>query len=135
MRPTPLKKIAGYLGMESNSEEIIDEVVIDSRLSRPGTLFIPLPGTKTDGHKFVADVLITGVVHWFPRTGIGKFLANKLIPVEDPLEAPSDCPKVSAKFEIPVVAVTGSNGKTTTKDLVERFLKLDIEYIRQQKLQ
>ncbi|NLY10369.1 MAG: UDP-N-acetylmuramoyl-tripeptide--D-alanyl-D-alanine ligase [Firmicutes bacterium] len=125
MRPTPLKKIAGYLGMESNSEEIIDEVVIDSRLSRPGTLFIPLPGTKTDGHKFVADVLNNGGCSLVSKNWLlANSWANKLIPVEDPLEALQRlAQKYLQEFEIPVVAVTGSNGKTTTKDLIGEVLK------------
>jgi UDP-N-acetylmuramoyl-tripeptide--D-alanyl-D-alanine ligase len=90
-------------------------VSIDSRTIREGELFIPLTGNKFDGNAFLTDALAKGngaLVSRFSELREGK----TLIRVDDTLKALQDIAHyIRLQRGIPVVAVTGSNGKTTTK--------------------
>ncbi len=108
-------------------------VQTDSREIKPGDLFLALKGQTFDGHDFVrkaSQMGARGVVveeawarevcirggkpGWYPITVVG---------VTDTLRAYQDLAKFHrARFSIPVVAITGSNGKTTTKEMVSRVL-------------
>src|SRR5438128_1871824 len=95
----------------------------DSRTVRRGDLFVALTGVHFDGHQFVADALEKGAVGAIVRRGFktpGKAL---LIEVEDPLRAFQELARAHRRrFGIPVVAVSGSNGKTTTKEMIGAIL-------------
>lgn len=101
---------------------------IDSRALAGGELFVPLPGTRVDGHEFVAAALAgaaggslvqagkTPAAGW-PRIG------KPVIEVRDPLAALQAIGRhCRERAGIPVVAITGSNGKTTTKEMVAAVL-------------
>lgn len=101
-------------------------VCTDSRQVQPGDLFIALTGENFDGHRFVADVLQRGAVAVVvnPQRMEGQRLsAGTLLEVPDPLLALG---RLAAwhrnRFRVKMVAVTGSVGKTTTKDLVASVL-------------
>lgn len=100
---------------------------IDSRTLLPGQLFVALKGQHTDGHKYVPEAFARGAVAALvsmdfesPDIGIEK----RLIRVPDPLDAlQSMAHDHRLRFKkIPVVAVTGSTGKTTTKDMIATVL-------------
>jgi UDP-N-acetylmuramoyl-tripeptide--D-alanyl-D-alanine ligase len=92
-------------------------VSIDSRTIREGELFIPLTGNRFDGHAFLTDALAKAqgaLVSRLSEPRAGK----TLIQVDDTLKALQDIAHyIRLQRHIPVVAVTGSNGKTTTKEL------------------
>ena len=105
----------------------------DSRSIRRGDLFVALRGERFDGHQFVPDVLAKGatgaIVHdsyrWDSKhaKAIDSRHEPFLFGVEDPLFAYQQlATHHRSRFGIPVVAVTGSNGKTTTKDMVASVL-------------
>jgi UDP-N-acetylmuramoyl-tripeptide--D-alanyl-D-alanine ligase len=105
----------------------------DSRSIRRGDLFVALRGDRFDGHQFVPAVLAKGatgaIVHdsyrWDSKHAkvIGSRNEPFLFGVEDPLFAYQQlATHHRSRFAIPVVAVTGSNGKTTTKDMVASVL-------------
>jgi UDP-N-acetylmuramoyl-tripeptide--D-alanyl-D-alanine ligase len=102
----------------------VNGVSIDSRLLGVGEVFFAIRGPRLDGHDFVADAASRGascvVVHHVPDplpTGL------PLILVEDTTRALGRLGAAHrAKFDIPVVAVTGSNGKTTTKEMIAAVL-------------
>ncbi|HKC95336.1 MAG TPA: UDP-N-acetylmuramoyl-tripeptide--D-alanyl-D-alanine ligase [Nitrospira sp.] len=107
----------------------IRSISTDSRSIRRGDLFVALKGDRFDGHEFVPAVLAKGasgaIVHDAYRLPQGKSTRNEpfLFGVEDPLFAYQQlATHHRCRFEIPVVAVTGSNGKTTTKDMVASVL-------------
>ncbi len=118
---------AGQL-LAGNGEAIVEGFSIDSRTIRKNDFFVPLPGEQTDGHNYIFDALNKGAS--------GTFVANKkkaavylsegkaFILVQDVLKA---LQKTAAyyrkKFSVPIVAVTGSAGKTTTKDMIESVLE------------
>jgi len=104
--------------------------VIDSRKAAGGELFFPLQGEKENGHRFVLDALKRGANGSLIEEGYLPFFSEisfppekALIIVRDSLES---LQKLSAyhraKFSLPVIAVTGSNGKTTTKDFIASVL-------------
>jgi UDP-N-acetylmuramoyl-tripeptide--D-alanyl-D-alanine ligase len=101
---------------------------IDSRALEGGELFVPLPGARTDGHLFVAAALAGGAAGSLVREDRGEEPAwrasgKPVIAVSDPLAAlqalGGHCRE---RAGIPVVAVTGSNGKTTTKEMIAAVL-------------
>jgi UDP-N-acetylmuramoyl-tripeptide--D-alanyl-D-alanine ligase len=109
---------------------------IDSRTIRPGELFFAVKGEKMDGHDFVSQALEMGAVaavvarEQFPkvmvqigRVGMSIPPASKLVAVEDTLIALQALAKgVRRLWTRPLIAVTGSAGKTTTKEAIAHVL-------------
>jgi UDP-N-acetylmuramoyl-tripeptide--D-alanyl-D-alanine ligase len=106
---------------------------IDTRTLQQGDIFVALPGEQVDGHDFIAQALTNGAAGLLINaqkkellnTINKKLLANKLIMlVPDTLKAFLDLAAAwRAQFSYPVVAITGSVGKTSTKELVASVLK------------
>jgi UDP-N-acetylmuramoyl-tripeptide--D-alanyl-D-alanine ligase len=95
-------------------------VVVDSRLVRPGSLFVALPGAHTDGHDHAAAAVAAGAV----AVLAGRELDVPCVVVPDQLAALGALARhvVDALPELVVVGVTGSSGKTSTKDLLAALL-------------
>ena len=102
---------------------IIDNIAIDSRKATQGSLFVPLAGQR-DGHDFVGNAQSNGASATFWQTGHDNRPDNiSVVEVDDPLAALQGLAKYYLmKVNPKVVAVTGSNGKTTTKDMVAAVL-------------
>ena len=96
------------------------EVVTDSTKVTQGAVFVALKGERHDGHRFVADAVRRGakcvIVHRrMPRAAVGKATA---VQVADTLQALGDLAHHRRELLNPmIVAITGSNGKTTTKEM------------------
>ncbi|NWF76520.1 MAG: UDP-N-acetylmuramoyl-tripeptide--D-alanyl-D-alanine ligase [Nitrospirae bacterium] len=94
-------------------------ISIDSRTISEGELFIALKGSRHDGHNFLNEALRrgTGAIVEFPPE---RFYKDKtVIYVKDSLRALQDIAHyLRMKRNVPVIAITGSNGKTTTKELI-----------------
>ncbi|MDQ7822686.1 MAG: UDP-N-acetylmuramoyl-tripeptide--D-alanyl-D-alanine ligase [Candidatus Eremiobacteraeota bacterium] len=121
-----LYELLAMLGNDHGAFSDADVVGIstDSRSIRPGELFIPISGENFNGHRFIASALGQGAVAALSSEPAGEGNGQgKIIPVEDTLLAYH---RIAAcyreKFPVRVVAVTGSNGKTTTKDLIHEVL-------------
>jgi UDP-N-acetylmuramoyl-tripeptide--D-alanyl-D-alanine ligase len=121
------KFIADVLGRLERME--IRGISIDSRNIRQGELFVALKGDRFDGHDFVPDAIRKGA--WgalVERNSLEKQYANlgnlkNILPVEDTLYALQEMSLTHRKkFSIPVVGITGSNGKTTTKEMLAAIL-------------
>jgi UDP-N-acetylmuramoyl-tripeptide--D-alanyl-D-alanine ligase len=106
----------------------IDRVSIDSRSLEPGDFFVAIAGEKFDGHRFVSDAARRGaigaMVHQAPVSPeAGKAMPALVIQVEDTTRALQDLARdVRRRSGATVVAITGSAGKTTTKEVVAEFL-------------
>lgn len=99
-------------------------VSIDSRHVGPHTLFIPLPGARTDGHYHIPDAVARGATGFFfdRRRMLAPPADAAGIAVDDPLTALQDLAGWHAKrLPATVVGVAGSNGKTTTKELTAQL--------------
>ncbi|MBO8159318.1 UDP-N-acetylmuramoyl-tripeptide--D-alanyl-D-alanine ligase [Thermosyntropha sp.] len=104
----------------------ITDVNIDSRRITPQSLFIALQGERFDGHDFILEAFEKGACAAIVHKDINTEKIDKdkvLIRVEDTLKALQMLAKsYREQFEIPVVAVTGSVGKTTTKEIIASCL-------------
>jgi UDP-N-acetylmuramoyl-tripeptide--D-alanyl-D-alanine ligase len=100
----------------------------DNRTLKKGELFFALPGEHVDGHQFIDAALDKGASavivsrHWFEEQT--QRPSKPLIVVNAPDLAMGDLARAYRKqFDIPVIGITGSNGKTTTKDMIAAVLR------------
>ena len=101
----------------------IDSVVFDSRKAKPNSLFVPLKG-ESDGHDYVQSAIQNGATATLWSRPAGEAPEDiAVILVDDTLEALQKLAKAYLEMIHPkVVAITGSNGKTTTKDMTAAVL-------------
>lgn len=99
-------------------------VEMDSRSITEGSLFIPLVGERFDGHAYIQSALELGAAGCLTQRERESYLPGKFyIKVESTYRALRDLAVYyRKKFSIPVVALTGSVGKTTTKDMLAAVL-------------
>ena len=98
---------------------------VDSRLVKQGNLFFALKGAHVDGHQFLSAAAVNGAVAAVVNESYnGPDFGLLLIKVPDPLIALQELAKsVLQQRKSKIVAVTGSLGKTTTKDFITTLLK------------
>jgi UDP-N-acetylmuramoyl-tripeptide--D-alanyl-D-alanine ligase len=128
MNALTLSQIAQFAGgsLSPGTGEIrLSKVSTDSRTLKPGELFVALRGENFDGHKFVEAVAKAGAagamvdLHWHGKVPNGF----ALIRVPDTLVAYQNLAANYRKsLSLKVLAITGSNGKTSTKDFVASVL-------------
>jgi UDP-N-acetylmuramoyl-tripeptide--D-alanyl-D-alanine ligase len=101
------------------------DVVIDSRLATPDALFVALPGERVDGHDFAATAAAGGATAALVSRPTGANLTE--IQVDDPLLALASLARAQVDAArargLRTVAITGSSGKTSTKDLLAQVLE------------
>jgi len=112
------------LGDFQDLDAVVTEVSTDSRKLEPGCLFIPLEGERFDGHSFINAALEAGAVGCFTARERERYLPGKFyIKVRSTQRALWELARYYKKlFPIPFVAITGSVGKTTTKDMTAAVL-------------
>ena len=98
-------------------------VTTDSRRITPDSMFFALHGASFDGNRFAADAIAAGaryaVVDTDDPINLHPELGEKLIRVDDTLKALQELAREHRRnLAIPVISIVGSNGKTTTKELV-----------------
>ncbi len=109
-------KVIGTLSTEFKG------VSADSRTIKPGDLYIALKGDNFDGHNFAEDALNKGASGVLVRRDAALDISPR-IEVDDPLKAlQALAGSVRKRVNIPVIAITGSHGKTTTKDILSSIL-------------
>lgn len=118
------KMVGGKLLRAADADVQIKGVSIDSRNISTMNLFVPIVGERFDGHQFVLAAVQNGAVATFWQKDHANIPENiPVIIVDDTLEA---LQKLAASYrqelDVKVVAITGSNGKTTTKDLTAAVL-------------
>ena len=129
MEPRTLKFVAqateGEL-LRGSPEVIVSRVCTDSRLLGAGDLFVAVAGDRFDGHAFVAEALRKGAAAAMvnrAKMPVGS-KSSALIGVEDTRKALAALAvRYRRDFHCPFIAIGGSNGKTTTKELVASVLR------------
>lgn len=115
----------------SGQDASFTAVSTDSRTIRPGDLFVALTGEKFDGHDYLSEVKGKGASAALVRRGSAgesKGIGLPLILVEEPRLALGQLAKHwRDHFAIPVVAITGSNGKTTVKEMLASILRQAVQ--------
>jgi UDP-N-acetylmuramoyl-tripeptide--D-alanyl-D-alanine ligase len=108
------------------AETECQRVCTDSRAVQPGDLFVALAGEKFDAHQFLAEAAARGAAAML----IESARKPAQLPACAVVEVPDTCVALGqlaaahrAEFDLPVIAVAGSNGKTTTKELVAAVLR------------
>ncbi|MEE8341573.1 MAG: UDP-N-acetylmuramoyl-tripeptide--D-alanyl-D-alanine ligase [Candidatus Neomarinimicrobiota bacterium] len=98
-------------------------ICTDSRQCIEGDLYIAIKGEKVDGHKFIIDAQNSGALAALVAKSNNSSNGLQKIQVENPIQTIGKIANAwRKKFNLPVIGITGSNGKTTTKDLVKHFL-------------
>ena len=104
----------------------IHGISIDSRKIEPGNLFVPFKGDHSDGHQFVEDAINNGAAAALWQKNVPNPPVDlPIIIVEDTLFALQELARsYRNELNIKVVGITGSNGKTTVKDMTANLLAL-----------
>jgi UDP-N-acetylmuramoyl-tripeptide--D-alanyl-D-alanine ligase len=124
----PLARVAEFLGASGKfaPEDIAQAYSIDSRSLAPGQLFFAVKGERLDGHNFVEQALEKGAVAAVVgKDQLARYAEQKqLLAVEDTLVALQTLATAVRKlWSKPLIAVTGSAGKTTTKEAIAHVLR------------
>ncbi|MCD6631553.1 UDP-N-acetylmuramoyl-tripeptide--D-alanyl-D-alanine ligase [Lactococcus cremoris] len=117
-----IHEIAQVVGAKNDWSQLADlsvnKIEFDSRLIEKGDIFLPLKGAR-DGHDFIGIAFDNGAIISFSE----KEVEQAHLLVDDNLVAFQTLAKYYLeKTKVPVIAVTGSNGKTTTKDMIAAVL-------------
>ncbi|HEV8041427.1 MAG TPA: UDP-N-acetylmuramoyl-tripeptide--D-alanyl-D-alanine ligase [Bryobacteraceae bacterium] len=127
-----IKEIAAVLRVPTTNDAQITGWSVDSRTVQPGDLFFALPGPNHDGNAYIDEGFRKGAVaaiahpeHGSPARKQGDMAAGEVLTVPDTLAALQDLATWARnQWGGQVVGVTGSAGKTTTKDVIASMLAL-----------
>lgn len=125
MNKLSLAEVVKATGANSNfdGEIIFSGVTTDSRKIIDGVLFVALKGENFNGEDFAEESLKKGAAAVLVSNSAKKISGGIILQVEDTLTAYQKISQIwRERFKIPIVAITGSNGKTTTKDLTAAAL-------------
>jgi len=125
-----LHEIAKVIGAEligAGDIQVTGSVETDSRLVKAGSLFLAKPGEITDGHLFISQAIANGAVAAIVEHKVSESI-NQLV-VDDAVQALGllaeyVVAEVKSKGTLQVIGVTGSNGKTTTKNMLREVLSI-----------
>lgn len=124
---TQVMQVTNAVLKKITSASIFGGVTTDTRKVEEGMLFVALKGEKFDGHDFIAEAAKKGAIGAIVNKDYDvsrlEDVEIDILAVNDTLKAYQDLAKLwRSKFSIPVIGITGSNGKTTTKDLTAAVL-------------
>jgi len=123
MKPLKISEVAKAVGGKVNNTEIADRMIVgvsfDTREAMEDKIFVPLKGENVDGHNFLHEAMKCGAACVFSE--IETYV--DAIMVEDAAQALKDLAEYyRSLFDVKVVGITGSNGKTSTKDMIAAVL-------------
>ncbi len=131
MTKITVKDIFNFLKIDTRNisrEELskkVDSISVNSKCIEGNALFVPLKGEKTDGHKYIDEAFENGAIMSLAQKGClinskNRVFKDKLVlEVENTFDALRNIGKsVRAKFNGSVIGITGSSGKTTTKEYI-----------------
>ncbi|ABN52209.1 MAG TPA: UDP-N-acetylmuramoyl-tripeptide--D-alanyl-D-alanine ligase [Hungateiclostridium thermocellum] len=127
-----VKAVGGTL-ISGEVNTVFYNISTDSRNIKQGDLFIPLIGERFDGHNYIASALEHGALGSLTQKETEPFPGKVLIKVSDTLKALRDLAVYyRQKFKIPFVGITGSVGKTSTKEMVAAVLSKGFKVLKNQ---
>ena len=136
MSATDIAHATGGRVVRGDPATAIGRITIDSRALQAGDLFVAIHGDRFDGHQFLQDAARSGavgaMVHQVPASPeAGMAVPALLIEVADTTRALQDLAReVRRRSGAQVVAITGSAGKTTTKEVIAEFLSARFDVFR-----
>lgn len=112
-----------YHGGEKELDQEVSSITTDSRKVEAGGLFVPIVGERADAHRFIPDVMEKGCIATLSERAL-EGADYPYIQVEASLQAVKDIAEFYLEqLQIPVVGITGSVGKTSTKEVIASVLK------------
>ena len=119
------KAVRSALGLEGGSDAVrYSSIATDTRTLGPGALFVALKGERFDAHQFLPAARDAGAVAAVVEQGTPGVEGLVLHPVPDPLRGYGRLARARRRsITGPVIAITGTNGKTSTKELVAAVLR------------
>lgn len=137
MIPCTVREICAAVGgtlLQGEGSALITGVTTDSRAVSAGQLFIPLTGERFDGHAYIGSALSPGAAGCLTARTPETLLPGKLyVQVADTrLALKALAAWYRSRFTLPVVQITGSAGKTTTKEMVAAVLSRRYDTLKTQ---
>lgn len=124
MEQLTIQTLASWFGVEIADQRLVERVATDSRDHNEAGLFVPIVGARVDGHDYIDAAIKQGAIVTFWEKGRPEPEGIIVIPVESTVEAlQTAAARYLAEIAPLVVAITGSNGKTSTKDMVAVVLE------------
>ena len=124
MSRLPERLVRGALKLTGGGDGDFTDVSTDSRALGPGALFVALTGERYDGHAYLGAARDGGARAAVVRRGTPPMSGLDLLEVDDTLHAYGDLARARRDRVVgPVVAITGTNGKTSTKEMVAAVLR------------
>lgn len=112
-----------YVGAEELLQREVVSITTDSRKVEEGGMFVPIVGERVDAHKFIPDVMSKGALVTLSERPL-EGADYPYIQVKSSLQAVKDIAEFYLEgLRIPVVGITGSVGKTSTKEVIASVLK------------
>ena len=112
-----------YHGPEKMLDKEVTAITTDSRKIEQDCLFVPIVGERVDAHKFIPDVMTKGALATLSERELPE-AEYPYIQIKSSLQAVKDIAEFYLKqLNIPVVGITGSVGKTSTKEVIASVLK------------
>ena len=120
------EEIYRTLRQQTNTNWNCNTIEFDSRKVQPGSIFFAMPGTNFDGHNFIDDAVKSGAVALIVQKSYkSSIYNNKLIKVDDvykTLILMAQAARKRVNDSANIIAITGSSGKTSTKEMVSSAL-------------
>ena len=116
-----------------NADTVITDIQYDSRQVKDGTLFVPIKGARVDAHRFIEECLAKGASATLTENNVPANAVKPYIRVEDTLEAlQALAAYYRSQCKLTVVGVTGSVGKTSTKEMIAAALSKGLDVMKTQ---
>lgn len=118
--------------LQGDPQSLVHGVVTNSHLVKKGDLFIAIVGQKHDAHSFIAQVIKQGACAIVVSHQVGPVPASVVvIKVADTTKALGEIARLyRQRFSLPVIAITGSAGKTTTKEMISALLQKKFKVLK-----
>lgn len=132
-------KLSGAEWAQKKNDATISQIITDSRtvFSPQSSLFIAVKGERHDGHSFIEDLYARGIRHFLisdKKLDTKKYGDANFLLTQNTLSALQKWAAAHRKqFHFPVIAITGSNGKTIVKEWLFQLLKDDFNIVRSPK--
>ncbi len=122
LKLSEIARACGGKAVAGGDDPIVASFATDSRECGPGVMFVPIRGERADGHEYIPTAFKNGAA--------ASFTDHPLEPAAGPLVLVNDCREALQKtaawyreqFQIPIVGITGSVGKTTMKEMAAQAL-------------
>lgn len=117
--------------IEADGNIMINSVSTDTRTLNSGSLFVAIRGEQFDGHNYIRDALAKGAALVLAEKGCPCGTDVPVVYVDNTVEALGKLARYHrSRFNIPVIAVTGSVGKTSTKEMIASVLSAGLKVLK-----